>query len=285
MAAPASDSLIELRDVRKSYFNGKLETRVLHGLDVNIKHGDYTAIMGQSGSGKSTLMNILGCLDKPTKGEYWLNGKDVSKLTNAQLATVRNETIGFVFQSFNLLKRMTVIDNVALPLIYAGKSRTAARKHAQTKLDIVGLGPLAERRPAQLSGGQQQRVAIARALVCDPPLLLADEPTGNLDTKTSDEIIEVLKHLNQDRGLSIVLVTHEPDVAAHAQRLVRLKDGLVIYDGPTAIGLQQMQAAAVAELAERKNSGAIGVSAPVQLDLAANNNQPSVNAGASAGAV
>jgi putative ABC transport system ATP-binding protein len=268
LEGPHPDGLIELRGIRKSYFNGRLETRVLHGLDALIKHGDYTAIMGQSGSGKSTLMNILGCLDTPTKGQYWLNGKDVSKLSKAQLATVRNETIGFVFQSFNLLKRMTVIDNVALPLIYAGKSRAFARKHAQTKLDIVGLGPLAERRPAQLSGGQQQRVAIARALVCDPPLLLADEPTGNLDTKTSDEIIEVLKHLNQDRGLSILIVTHEPDIAAHAKRLVRLKDGLIIYDGPTSEGLRQMQVAAANELAAQKMSGVVGVSAPVQIDKA-----------------
>jgi putative ABC transport system ATP-binding protein len=275
-----SDALIELRGIRKSYFNGKLETRVLHGLDAVIKHGDYTAIMGQSGSGKSTLMNILGCLDKPTKGEFWLNGKDVSKQTAAQLATVRNETIGFVFQSFNLLKRMTVIDNVALPLIYAGKSRGAARKAAQAKLDIVGLGPLAERRPAQLSGGQQQRVAIARALVCDPPLLLADEPTGNLDSKTSDEIIEVLKYLNQDRGLSILLVTHEPDVAAHASRLIRLKDGLIIYDGPTAQGLNEMREAAIAESAERKNAGQIGVSAPVQIDSVQSGAKTAQSAGA-----
>jgi putative ABC transport system ATP-binding protein len=183
---------------------------------------------------------------------------------------VRNQTIGFVFQSFNLLKRMTVLDNVALPLIYAGVSRASARSRAQAKLDIVGLGPLAQRRPAQLSGGQQQRVAIARALVCDPPLVLADEPTGNLDTKTSEEIIGVLKSLNRDRGLSIVLVTHEPDIAAHATRLVRLKDGLVIYDGPTAEGLRQMQTAAAAELLEKKSDGVVGVSAPVQMDQATN---------------
>jgi putative ABC transport system ATP-binding protein len=230
-------SLIDIRGIRKSYFAGKLETPVLFGIDVRIPHGDYVAVMGQSGSGKSTLMNILGCLDTPTHGSYHLNGRDVTRMKAPELAAVRNATIGFVFQSFNLLKRMSVLDNVALPLIYAGLARKAARQRAEVQLEKVGLAAYAKRMPNQLSGGQQQRVAIARALVADPPLILADEPTGNLDTRTSGEIIEVLRELNEGRGLTIVIVTHEPDIAAHARRLVRLKDGLVTFDGPSAAGL------------------------------------------------
>ncbi len=226
--------LIALTDIRKSYFNGDLETPVLHGVNVTIHHGEFVAIMGQSGSGKSTLMNILGCLDTPTKGSYVLNGREVEKLSDNELASVRNETIGFVFQGFNLLKRMPLVDNVALPLLYAGVSMAEARKRAAVKLQQTGLGEFLKRLPNQISGGQQQRVAISRALVCEPALILADEPTGNLDTATSSEIMNLFTRLNEEQGMSILIVTHEPDVAKYAKRLVRLKDGYVTYDGPMA---------------------------------------------------
>ena len=233
-------TLVELRGVRKSYFSNRVETPVLHGIDLVMKRGEFVAIMGQSGSGKSTLMNVLGCLDTPTAGSYRLADADVGTLSRAALAGLRNRTIGFVFQSFNLLKRMSILDNVALPLIYAGVSRSEARARAQRQLQRVGLGELAKRQPNQLSGGQQQRAAIARALVADPPLILADEPTGNLDTRTSAEIMAVFTELNRDRGQSIILVTHEPDIAAFAHRLVRLKDGLVLFDGAASEGLREL---------------------------------------------
>ena len=240
-ATQSTQPLVTLKAVRKSYFSGRIETPVLHGIDFNMQQGDFVAIMGQSGSGKSTLMNILGCLDTPTSGEHQLAGHTVNALSRAELAGLRNRTLGFVFQSFNLLKRMSVLDNVALPLLYARVPRSAARERARAQLAKVGLTEYAQRQPNQLSGGQQQRVAIARALVADPPLVLADEPTGNLDTRTSADIMRVLTELNRERGQSIILVTHEPDIAAHAKRLVRLKDGLVIYDGPVREGLQQWQ--------------------------------------------
>ena len=227
------DVLIQLSDVRKSYFSADVETPVLHGINVTIHQGEFVAIMGQSGSGKSTLMNILGCLDTPTSGSYVLNGKETSKLNDNELARVRNQTIGFVFQGFNLLKRMPLIDNVSLPLLYAGVPMSEARKRGAEKLAQTGLGAFTKRLPNQISGGQQQRVAIARALVCEPALILADEPTGNLDTTTSGEIMSLFTRLNEE-GMSILIVTHEPDVAKYAKRLVRLKDGLVTYDGPMA---------------------------------------------------
>ena len=242
MSDAATAALVELIDVQKSYFSNRVETPVLHGINVSMQRGDFVAVMGQSGSGKSTLMNILGCLDTPTSGDYRLAGSAVNTLSRAELAGLRNRTIGFVFQSFNLLKRMTVLDNVALPLIYARVSRSAARQRAMLQLEKVGLGDYAKRQPNQLSGGQQQRVAIARALVADPPLILADEPTGNLDTRTSTDIMAVLTELNGEQKQSIILVTHEPDIAAYAKRLVRLKDGRVLYDGPSREGLRQMQA-------------------------------------------
>ena len=229
-----SDLLIDIVDIHKSYFSADVETPVLHGINVKIQHGEFVAIMGQSGSGKSTLMNILGALDTPTSGSYVLNGKETSKLTDNELAKVRNETIGFVFQGFNLLKRMPLVDNVALPLLYAGVSMAEARRRATEKLTQTGLGAFTKRLPNQISGGQQQRVAIARALVCEPALILADEPTGNLDTATSVEIMNLFKRLNEENGMSVLIVTHEPDVAKYAKRLVRLKDGLVTYDGPVA---------------------------------------------------
>jgi putative ABC transport system ATP-binding protein len=235
-------ALIDIRAVEKSYVSGSVETPVLFGVDLRVARGDFIAVMGQSGSGKSTLMNILGCLDQASGGDYFLNGADTRALTRSQLAEIRNRTIGFVFQSFNLIKRMSVLENVALPLIYAGVPRTRALAKAKQELERVGLGEFGKRTPNQLSGGQQQRVAIARALVGDPPLILADEPTGNLDTHTSDDIMRGLQTLNQERGITIVLVTHEPDIAAWSRRLVRLKDGRVLYDGPSAEGLRQLAA-------------------------------------------
>lgn len=234
------NGLIAIEQVSKSYFSGGVETKVLFGIDLQVPHGDFLAVMGQSGSGKSTLMNILGCLDQATAGSYRLNGVDTLSLSRSELATIRNRTIGFVFQSFNLIKRMSVAENVALPLIYAGVSRGKAHAKAMLELERVGLKDYAKRLPNQLSGGQQQRVAIARALVVDPPLLLADEPTGNLDTLTSTEIMRALQQLNAERGITILLVTHEPDIAAYSKRLMRLKDGHVLYDGPAAEGLRQL---------------------------------------------
>ena len=235
-------ALIDIRAVTKSYVSGSVETPVLFGVDLKVERGDFIAVMGQSGSGKSTLMNILGCLDQATGGHYLLDGADTRTLSRAQLAEIRNRTIGFVFQSFNLIKRMSVLENVALPLTYAGVPRPRALAKALVELERVGLGELGKRTPSQLSGGQQQRVAIARALVGDPPLILADEPTGNLDTHTSDDIMRGLRTLNLERGITIVLVTHEPDIAAWSRRLVRLKDGRVMYDGPAAEGLRQLAA-------------------------------------------
>ncbi|WP_371866142.1 ABC transporter ATP-binding protein [Duganella radicis] len=237
--------LIDIRQVTKSYFSGSVETQVLFGVDLAVPRGDFLAVMGQSGSGKSTLMNIFGCLDQATGGSYFLNGVDTLTLSRNELASIRNRTIGFVFQSFNLIKRMSVAENVALPLIYAGVSRAKAHAKALLELERVGLKDMAKRTPNQLSGGQQQRVAIARALVGDPPLILADEPTGNLDTHTSEEIMRSFQQLNEERGITILLVTHEPDIAAYSKRLVRLKDGRVLYDGPSAEGLQQMNAITV----------------------------------------
>jgi len=240
VSAAANELLIDIRQVTKSYFSGSVETQVLHGIDLAVPRGDFLAVMGQSGSGKSTLMNIFGCLDQASGGSYFLDGVDTLTLSRNQLASIRNRTIGFVFQSFNLIKRMSVAENVALPLIYAGVSRSRAHAKALIELERVGLGAMAKRTPNQLSGGQQQRVAIARALVGDPPLILADEPTGNLDTQTSEEIMRSFQQLNQERGITILLVTHEPDIAAYSKRLMRLKDGRVLYDGPAAEGLQQL---------------------------------------------
>ena len=231
--------LIDIRGVTKTYVSGSVETPVLHGVDLTVERGDFVSIMGASGSGKSTLMNILGCLDQATGGTYLLDGVDTRTLERPALADIRNRKIGFVFQSFNLIKRMSLAENVALPLIYGGVSRAKAHARALAELERVGLGKLAGRTPNQLSGGQQQRVAIARALATDPPLLLADEPTGNLDTQTSDDIMHSFGQLNRERGITIVLVTHEPDIAACSRRLVRLKDGRVLYDGPAADGLRQ----------------------------------------------
>jgi len=238
-------SLIRLIDIHKQYETaGAPPVPVLHGVSLEIGSGEFVCLMGQSGSGKSTLMNILGCLDSPTRGEYVLAGLQVSGLAPDALAAIRNRQLGFVFQGFNLLKRMSAIDNVALPMIYAGEGRAQALQRAQEKLRLTGLADLAQRLPNQLSGGQQQRVAIARALVMNPSVLLADEPTGNLDTATSEEIMGLIQHLNREQSITVVLVTHEPDIARFGQRLIRLKDGRAIFDGPIAQGLGERVVAA-----------------------------------------
>jgi len=225
-------ALIELEGVHKIYQMGAEEVRALDGVDLEIGEGEYVAIMGASGSGKSTLMNLLGCLDTPTSGVYRLNDTGVQDLGDNELAEIRNREIGFVFQTFNLLPRTSALANVELPLVYSGLSRSQRRKAAQDALERVGLGDRMDHRPSELSGGQRQRVAVARALVNDPSILLADEPTGNLDTKTSVEIMELFDALNQ-AGNTVLLVTHEPDIAAHANRQVILRDGKVIEDRPT----------------------------------------------------
>jgi len=222
-------SIIHLEGIRKSYFMGKQELQVLKGINLDIHKNEYVALMGPSGSGKSTLMNILGCLDSPTSGQYVLNGQDVSKMADDNLADVRNKEIGFVFQQFNLLPRLTALENVALPLVYAGVGRKERTEMAMDVIKKVGLEDRSHHKPNELSGGQCQRVAIARALVNNPSLILADEPTGNLDTKTSIEIMQIFGKI-QAAGNTVVLVTHEEDIANHANRIVRLRDGLIESD-------------------------------------------------------
>lgn len=221
--------VISLKDIRKSYYLGKQELPVLKGINLTINRNEYVALMGPSGSGKSTLMNIIGCLDTPTSGQYILNGKDVSRMEDNELADVRNTEIGFVFQQFNLLPRLTAWENVALPLIYAGVNKAEREKRARAMLERVGLAERAHHKPNELSGGQSQRVAIARALINNPALLLADEPTGNLDTKTSVEIMELFSMIH-GHGNTVVLVTHEEDIANFTNRVVRVRDGVVESD-------------------------------------------------------
>ena len=230
-------NVIRLQGLIKDYPSGVGPVRILHGIDLAIEAGEFVAVMGPSGSGKSTLMNILGCLDSASGGSFALAGQAVTALDANALADLRNRYIGFVFQGFNLLPRSTLLDNVALPLIYAGVPLAERKQRAADMLAKVGLGQRLDALPGQISGGQQQRVAIARALVNRPALILADEPTGNLDTHTSDEIMQLFRRLNQEEGITIVLVTHEPDIAAHAPRLVRLVDGHKAWDGDTQAGL------------------------------------------------
>lgn len=224
-------SIIHLENIRKNYYMGKNVLEVLKGVSLDIGKNEYVALMGPSGSGKSTLMNILGCLDTPTSGKYILNGQDVSKMLDNSLAEVRNKEIGFVFQQFNLLPRLTALENVALPLVYGGMNKKQRNEKARHVLEMVNLSDRSHHRPNELSGGQSQRVAIARALVNDPAIILADEPTGNLDTKTSHEIMDIFGEIH-GRGNTVVLVTHEEDIANHALRIVRLRDGLIESDTP-----------------------------------------------------
>ncbi len=220
--------MIELRDITKVYRMGNIEVAALRGVSLSVAAGEMTAIMGASGSGKSTLMNILGCLDVPTSGAYLLEGEDVGKLGDDRLAGIRNRKIGFVFQTYNLLPRLSALANVELPLLYGNGSNR--RRRAMEALERVGLGDRVHHKPTELSGGQQQRVGIARALVKDPSLLLADEPTGNLDSQSSEEIIRILQGLNREQGLTVVIITHEADIAAATGRVITLRDGLVVED-------------------------------------------------------
>jgi putative ABC transport system ATP-binding protein len=228
----SNDSVIHIEHLFKEYVTEAGAVPVLKDVSVSVMPGEFVAIMGPSGSGKSTFMNILGCLDVATSGTYLLNGRDVNRQSRDELALLRNQVIGFVFQGFNLLPRASLEDNVALPLIYRGTPRAEQLLRANEMLEKVGLGQYRRSRPNQISGGQQQRVAIARALVNQPKLLLADEPTGNLDTHTSQEIMALFSELNQRDGITVVLITHEPDIATYANRLVRLSDGRIVYDGP-----------------------------------------------------
>ena len=222
-------AIIHLQDIRKNYYLGKQVIEVLKGISLDILKNEYVALMGPSGSGKSTLMNILGCLDTPTEGSYVLNGQDVSRMSDNDLAEVRNKEIGFVFQQFNLLPRLTAVENVALPLVYAGMPKKQRLEKAMLVLENVSLADRSHHRPNEMSGGQNQRVAIARALVNDPSIILADEPTGNLDTKTSYEIMEIFGKIHS-AGNTVVLVTHEEDIANHAHRIIRLRDGVLESD-------------------------------------------------------
>ena len=228
-SAPGPEWVIVTRGIKREYDMGGEIVRALRGVDVAVKRNEYVAIMGPSGSGKSTLMNIVGCLDTPNDGEYWLNGQLVSRMKDDELARVRNKEIGFVFQTFNLLPRATALANVELPLVYAGVPAAERKRRATEALEKVQLGQRMHHRPNELSGGQRQRVAIARALVNDPSILLADEPTGNLDSQTSEEIMRVFEHL-ANTGQTVIMVTHEPDIASHARRVVVLRDGTIASD-------------------------------------------------------
>ena len=223
------ETLISLKEITRDFPLGGQTVKVLRGIDLNIEKNEYVALMGPSGSGKSTLMNLLGCLDTPTSGEYWLNGKDVSKMSDNDLAEVRNTEIGFVFQTFNLLPRSTALENVSLPMVYAGKSNSERVSRATSVLEQVGLSDRMDHRPNQLSGGQRQRVAVARALVNKPSIILADEPTGNLDSKTSVEIMNLFKEIHA-LGNTVIVVTHEEEIAQHAKRIIRLRDGIIESD-------------------------------------------------------
>jgi putative ABC transport system ATP-binding protein len=234
--------LIDIRDITKVYVMGQEKVQALAGVSLGVERGEYVAIMGPSGSGKSTLMNLIGCLDTPSSGSYVLNGREVARMTDDELAAIRNQEIGFVFQTFNLLPRTSALQQVELPLVYGGLSRKDRRDRAVQALKAVGLGDRMTHQPNEMSGGQRQRVAIARALINDPSILLADEPTGNLDSQTGHEIMALFDELNA-RGNTIVLVTHEEDIAAHARRIVRLLDGKIREDSPNDRSARQAPAA------------------------------------------
>ena len=224
-----NQTVIDIQGITKTYVNGKLSVPVLHGIDLVVNKGEFVSIMGPSGSGKSTFMNILGCLDRPTSGSYRLNGDEVATLSDDELAYVRNKQIGFVFQSFNLLTKLTALENVALPMIYAGVNKKMRIERATQLLQSVGLGERMDHLPSELSGGQRQRVAIARALANNPAIIMADEPTGNLDSKSTIDVMNIFRGLH-DEGRTILLVTHEPDIATYASRNVVLKDGIIVED-------------------------------------------------------
>jgi putative ABC transport system ATP-binding protein len=240
-------SLISLHDLKKTYTIGDVTVEALRGVSLNVQAGEFVTVVGPSGSGKSTFMHILGCLDRPSSGRYVLGGRDVSTLSRDELARVRNTTIGFVFQSFNLLPRTSAVENVELPMLYAVKKLPAAERRARAKaaLALVGLEHRADHHPNQLSGGQQQRIAIARALMTEPPIILADEPTGNLDTRTSVEVMEIFQKLRDERGITVVVITHEPVIAEYGSRIVTFRDGLVVSDT-----LNHRRPAASTDLAE-----------------------------------
>ena len=224
-----NQAVIDIQGITKTYVNGKLSVPVLHGIDLQVNKGEFVSIMGPSGSGKSTFMNILGCLDRPTTGSYRLNGDEVATLSDDELAFVRNKQIGFVFQSFNLLTKLTALENVALPMIYAGMDKKSRNERAAALLSSVGIGDRMDHLPSELSGGQRQRVAIARALANNPAIIMADEPTGNLDSKSTIDVMNIFRGL-YDEGRTIILVTHEPEIATYASRNVVLRDGLIVED-------------------------------------------------------
>lgn len=223
-------TVIELKDIMKTYIMGDSVVHALNHVDVKIDFGEFTAIMGPSGSGKSTMMNILGCLDRPTSGEYYLDGKEIAGYNDDELAHTRNKQIGFVFQNFNLLSKLTAQANVALPLVYAGVSEEERMERAKKALEAVGLGARLDHKPMEMSGGQRQRVAIARALINNPAIIMADEPTGNLDTKSSYEIMDIFKYMNNEMGRTVVMVTHEPDIAEQTKRILVMRDGKIVSD-------------------------------------------------------
>ena len=234
--------LLELKNIYKNYIQGTMEVPVLKDINLCVEEGEYVAIMGPSGSGKSTLMNMLGCLDVPTSGEYWLHGQDVSALTDDELSDIRNREIGFIFQGFNLIPNLTAVENVELPLIYRGVSRSVRQELSREALKKVGLEHRMDHKPSEMSGGQQQRVAIARAIAQAPPVILADEPTGNLDSNSTKEIMDILKGLHNE-GRTVILITHDNDIAAQAKRVIKIKDGKVESDSGQIVPVEELQTA------------------------------------------